>query len=86
VVESKGQKLVLLGDIVHVAAVQFADPSVHLQFDSDAKRALEQREAAFSDAAGQGYMIGAAHLPFPGIGHVRSGKKGFDFVPANYSR
>jgi glyoxylase-like metal-dependent hydrolase (beta-lactamase superfamily II) len=86
VVESKGQKLVLLGDIVHVAAVQFADPSVRLQFDSDSKRAQEQREAAFADAAAQGYWIGAAHLPFPGIGHVRADKKGFDFVPANYTR
>ena len=39
VVESKGQKLVLWGDLMHVAAVQFADPSVTIQFDTDQKAA-----------------------------------------------
>ncbi len=34
-VESKGQKLLLWGDTVHAAAVQFADPSVTVQWDSN---------------------------------------------------
>ncbi|CAN7398729.1 MBL fold metallo-hydrolase [Pseudoduganella sp. LjRoot289] len=85
VVESKGQKLVLLGDLLHVQAVQFEDPSVTIEFDSDSKAALAQRKAAFADAAKQGYWIAAAHLQFPGIGHVRSSGKGYQFVPANYT-
>ena len=39
VVESGGQKLVLWGDLMHVAAVQFAQPSVTIQFDTDSKAA-----------------------------------------------
>lgn len=35
VVESKGQKLVLWGDLIHVAAVQFDEPVVTIQFDTD---------------------------------------------------
>ena len=35
VVESKGQKLVLWGDLIHVAAVQFDEPAVTIQFDTD---------------------------------------------------
>ena len=35
VVESKGEKLVLVGDLMHVAAVQFDNPGVTIQFDSD---------------------------------------------------
>ena len=85
VVESKGEKLVLLGDLLHVHAVQFEDPSVTIDFDSDSKAALAQRKAAFAEAAKQGYWIGAAHLQFPGIGHVRSSGKGYQFVPANYT-
>jgi hypothetical protein len=27
----------------------------------------------------------AAHLPFPGIGHLRADGKGYDWVPANYT-
>jgi len=85
VVESKGQKLVLIGDLMHNAAVQFPDPGVTIQFDSDSKAALAQRKAAFAEAAKQGYWMGAAHLPFPGVGHLRSEGKGYKFFPVNYS-
>lgn len=85
VVESKGQKLVLIGDLMHNAAVQFPDPSVTIQFDSDTQAALAQRKAAFAEAAKQGHWMGAAHLPFPGVGHLRSEGKGYKFYPVNYS-
>ena len=85
VVQSKGQKLVLWGDLMHVAAVQFADPSVTIQFDTDSKAAAVQRKKAYADAAKQGYWVAAAHLSFPGIGHLRSEGKGYAFVPVNYS-
>lgn len=85
VVENKGQKLVLLGDLMHNAAVQFPDPSVTIQFDSDAKAALAQRKAAFAEAAKQGYWMAASHLPFPAVGHLRAEGKGFKFFPVNYS-
>jgi glyoxylase-like metal-dependent hydrolase (beta-lactamase superfamily II) len=84
-VESKGQKLVLWGDLMHVAAVQFADPSVTIQFDSDSKAAAAQRKKAYADAAKQGYWVGAAHVSFPGIGHVAPAGKGYVYFPANYT-
>jgi len=84
-VESKGQKLLLWGDLMHVAAVQFADPSVTIAFDTDAKAALAQRRKVFADAAKQGYWVAGAHLAFPGIGHLRRDGAGYTFVPANYS-
>ena len=70
-VESRGQKLVLWGDLMHVAAVQFPEPSVTIQFDTDSKAAAAQRKKAFAAAAKQGQWIGASHLPFPGLGHLR---------------
>jgi len=85
-VESKGEKLVLWGDLMHVAAVQFPKPSVTIQFDSDSKAAAAQRKKAFADAAKNGYWVGSAHLPFPGIGHLRVDGKGYQFVPVNYSQ
>lgn len=85
VIESKGQKLVLLGDLMHVQAVQFDDPAVTIGFDSDTKAAAAQRKAAFADAAKQGYLIGASHLQFPGLGHLRSSGKAYQFVPVNYT-
>ena len=87
IVENKGAKLVLWGDLVHVGAVQFAEPNVTIAFDSDSKNAEKQRQAAFADAAKQGYLIGASHLPFPGVGHVRKATlgSGYTFIPVNYS-
>ena len=85
VVESKGQKLVLWGDLMHVAAVQFPNPAVTIKFDSDSKAAAVQRKKAYADAAKGGYWVAASHLPFPGIGHLRLEGSGYIFVPANYS-
>lgn len=85
-VESKGEKLVLWGDLMHVAAVQFPKPSVTIQFDTDSKAAAAQRKKAFADAAKNGYWVGSAHLPFPGIGHLRVDGKGYQFLPVNYSQ
>ena len=85
VVQSQGQKLVLWGDLMHVAAVQFATPAVTIAFDTDQKAALAQRRKAFADAAKQGYFIGASHLSFPGIGHLSAQGAGYSFQPTNYT-
>jgi glyoxylase-like metal-dependent hydrolase (beta-lactamase superfamily II) len=85
VVESQGKKLVLWGDLMHVGAVQFAAPAVTIQFDTDPKAAAAQRLRAFADAAKNGYFVAAAHLSFPGIGHLRAEGKGYAFTPVNYS-
>ena len=85
VVESKGATLALWGDLMHVAAVQFAEPSVTIKFDTDPKAAAAQRKRAYVDAASKGYWVAAAHLSFPGIGHLRPEGKGYAWVPANYA-
>jgi glyoxylase-like metal-dependent hydrolase (beta-lactamase superfamily II) len=85
VVESRGQKLVMWGDLMHVAAVQFANPAVTIQFDTDPKAAAKRRQAAYAEAARQGYLVAGAHLSFPGIGRVRAEGKGYVWMPLNYS-
>ena len=84
VVESKGQKLVLWGDTMHVAAAQFPDPTVTANFDSDSKLAMPARQKIFAEAAANGEWVAGAHLSFPGIGHLRAEGKGYVFVPLNY--
>jgi glyoxylase-like metal-dependent hydrolase (beta-lactamase superfamily II) len=85
IVESKGEKLVLWGDLMHVASVQFADPSVSIGFDTDGPAARAQRAKVFADAAAHGYLVGGAHLPFPALGHLRASGSGYEFVPTNYT-
>jgi glyoxylase-like metal-dependent hydrolase (beta-lactamase superfamily II) len=86
VVESRGEKLVLWGDIVHVAAVQFPDPSVTIAYDVNPAEAAHTRALVFADAAKNAYLIGGAHISFPGLGHVRkAGEHTYTYVPLNYS-
>jgi glyoxylase-like metal-dependent hydrolase (beta-lactamase superfamily II) len=86
VVESNGQKLFLLGDIIHVGSVQFEKPTARMGFDSDLASAEKARIGSFTEIAKNGDLLAAAHLPFPGVGHLRAEKKGFVFVPLNYNR
>jgi len=84
-IESQGDKMIVLGDLVHFGAVQFPKPAVAIKFDSDIPAAVKQRLKVFHDAAQGGYWMAAAHLPFPGIGHVRAERNGYVWLPANYS-
>ncbi|RQO41130.1 MBL fold metallo-hydrolase [Variovorax sp. KBW07] len=86
VVESKGQKLVLWGDLMHVAAVQFVQPQVTISFDVDSKSAAVERKKAYADAAKGRYLVGSAHLPFPGLGHIRAEGKSYVWVPVDYQQ
>ena len=70
---------------MHVAAVQFVEPSVTIQFDTDAEMAAAQRRKVYAEGAERGFWLAAAHLSFPGIGHIRADGQGYVFVPANYS-
>ena len=85
VVENGGQKLVLAGDLMHAAAVQFADPTVTIAFDTDAKAALAERKKAYAAAAKGGYLIAFTHVSFPGVGHLKAAGKGYEWLPINYT-
>ncbi|MGV7210193.1 MBL fold metallo-hydrolase [Oxalobacteraceae bacterium A2-2] len=85
-VESKGQKLLLVGDLIHVGAVQFSHPKVTIAFDSDNNAAMAQRLKTFSQAARDGVLVGAAHLQFPGLGHVTANGQSYRWIPLNYTQ
>jgi glyoxylase-like metal-dependent hydrolase (beta-lactamase superfamily II) len=84
-VESKGQKLMVIGDLIHVAAVQFRDPGVTIAFDSDAAAAAATRKKVFGELASNGVLLGAEHLQFPALGHLRAVGDSWQWVPVNYS-
>ena len=85
-VESKGKKLVLLGDLIHVQAVQFDHPEVTIGFDSDTKAAAAARAKVFQAVTKDGALVGVSHLSFPALGHLRSNGKGYQWVPVAYTQ
>jgi len=90
-VSSKDQHLLLWGDLMHVGAAQFPNPAVTIKFDTDSTAAAAQRIKTFADVAAKGYLVGGAHIPFPGVGHLRAAgvsgaaKASYAFVPIAYS-
>jgi glyoxylase-like metal-dependent hydrolase (beta-lactamase superfamily II) len=85
VVESRGQRLVLWGDLMHFGSVQLREPSVTVAYDVDARAAAAQRARAFAEAARRGDLIGLAHMSFPGLGRLGAEGKGYRWIPANYT-
>jgi glyoxylase-like metal-dependent hydrolase (beta-lactamase superfamily II) len=82
---SDGQGLLVWGDIVHNAAVQFPHPEVAIEFDWDQQRAIATRRALLAQAAARGWWVAGAHLPFPGLGRLRTGAdQAYRWVPAEY--
>lgn len=84
-VESEGQTLVLWGDIIHAKAVQMPEPDVAIHFDVNQQQAVSTRERILRQAADQGYWVAAAHISFPGLGHVQRDGQGYRWVPGNYT-
>lgn len=84
-VTSNGATMVVWGDLMHVAWVQFANPDIPVQFDSDQRAAVAQRKKAYADAARRGYYAAVAHVSFPGIGQLRADGKGYRWLPARYT-
>lgn len=84
VVESKDQTLIVMGDLVLMGALQFADPSLRSSFDADPKAAAEQRLRIFKMASADNWWAAGGHLSFPGIGHIRAAQERYFWIPANY--
>lgn len=81
---SQQQSIVFMGDLVHNLAVQFLHPQVSISFDVNSQQAISSRQAVFSAAAASKTWVTAAHLPFPGIGHITAEGKHFQWVPVEY--
>lgn len=82
VVSNKGQKLLVMGDLLHSAAIQFARPEVTVDFDFDQPMARNSRKNLFlAQAAKDQGLIAGSHLPFPGVGRLRGEGTGYVFEP-----
>ncbi len=75
------ESLLHLADTVHHYILMFAHPEWTSAFDSDPQMAAATRKKVFERAASDRTRVLGYHLPFPGIGHVRAAKEGFEWIP-----
>jgi glyoxylase-like metal-dependent hydrolase (beta-lactamase superfamily II) len=82
-VQSGAARLMIIGDTIHVAPVQFPHAEITVIMDGDQAKARTMRKSIFEMAVAEGIPIAGAHLPFPGIGRLRKNGDAyvFDVVP-----
>jgi glyoxylase-like metal-dependent hydrolase (beta-lactamase superfamily II) len=85
ILESRQEKLVFWGDLIHIADIQLHGPDMYNGFDFDKQKAVEQRKIAYGEAVKEGYLVAADHISFPGIGRVRKSNDGLIWQPIPYS-
>lgn len=85
VLSSKNEKLFFWGDMIHMSAIQLPAPSLPDHFDVDVAAQQKNRKTFYDRAAQQQYLIAAAHISFPGIGHLQKKGDGFVWVPVPFS-
>lgn len=84
-VESAGETLLILGDAVISAAIQFANPDASAIWDIDAEEGKRSRRTIFELAAKERTLVTATHLPFPSFGYVDNRADGtFKWVPEEW--
>ena len=73
------EKLLIIGDLLHAAALQFPVPEACASFDADPAKAVAARKRILDFAAEQKILIGGMHLPPPSIGTVKKEGSGYSF-------
>lgn len=84
-VESQGESLVFIGDLVHVESIQLEKPNVTIQFDVNQPEAAKQRIKQFSILSNTRELVAGAHFPFPGLGYIDNNNlDAYRFISINY--
>jgi glyoxylase-like metal-dependent hydrolase (beta-lactamase superfamily II) len=80
-VESEGEQLLVIGDaLIHPLHVQY--PDWNFIADTLFSQTDTTRRGLLDRAATDGMLVHVYHVPFPGLGRVSRGAKGFVWAPA----
>lgn len=81
-IESDGQSLLYVGDLIIQSVLVMAHPEWFVAFDTDREKTVDVRRKLFAKLAEERTLICGSHLPFPSLGHVKKAGDGYAFVPA----
>ncbi len=82
----KTDSLLIVGDLLHAAAVQVPRPEVSATYDVDPEKAAKTRLRFYELAAESSKAIAGMHLPWPGIGRIERNEAGYVYLPAGETR
>jgi len=75
------ETLLVIGDSVHLYALQFPHPEWTMAYDVHPDQAIITRRKLFEQASAERTLLMGYHLPFPGVGHVKTDGPGYIWVP-----
>ncbi|MCL2144841.1 MAG: MBL fold metallo-hydrolase, partial [Endomicrobia bacterium] len=70
-ITSDDQKMLVIGDLMHVLKIQIADPNMAVTFDVNPRAAIDVRKKIFKDVSKNRTRIAGIHIPFPGVGTLK---------------
>jgi len=74
-------RVIIAGDFLHIALVQFPNPDISASYDMDQRGAAVSRRQIMQYAAANRFPIGGMHIVDPGIGYVDADGNGYRFTP-----
>ena len=84
-IETKGEqqeRLLILGDLLHAAALQFPAPEACARFDMVQPQAIAARKRILDFAAQEKIPVAGMHFPPPSVGTVKKNDQGgYDWEP-----
>jgi glyoxylase-like metal-dependent hydrolase (beta-lactamase superfamily II) len=75
------KELLIVGDLLHAAALQFPLPEECPSYDMDVPAAIKSRKRILDMAAEKGIPVAGMHIPFAGAGTVNKAGAGYAFTP-----
>ncbi|MHA6324841.1 MBL fold metallo-hydrolase [Roseivivax sp. CAU 1753] len=82
ILEAGGEQLMILGDAMTHAYLNFSHPDWYNEIDHDGPETAATRRRLLDMAAADGMAVLGYHFPFPGVGHVMREGDAYRFVPA----
>jgi glyoxylase-like metal-dependent hydrolase (beta-lactamase superfamily II) len=81
-VSNGNARFLIIGDLLHIALVQFPVPDISATYDMDDKGAARTRRQILDYAGRNKISIGGMHIVYPAVGTVETAGGGFRFTPA----
>jgi glyoxylase-like metal-dependent hydrolase (beta-lactamase superfamily II) len=82
-IERGGERLLIWGDIIHVAALQLQHPEWSVIFDVDRPAAAAMRRRTLDWVASDELPVAGMHIGFPGVGRIARAGGSYVLAPAH---
>ena len=76
--EQDGEKMIILGDLIHFPAIQLPIPEVAVVYDVDPAKAVQTRKRVFDYISENNIPVAGMHIPFLGIISIKKAAEGYE--------